>query len=407
MNKDSLNILMVVPQPFFRARGTPFSVLHRVRALVEAGHRVDMVTYPFGEDIRMSGLRIVRCAPVPGVRDIRIGPSFAKLWLDFSLYRETVKLLREEAYDVIHSHEEAAFFCGRLARKHGSRHVYDMHSSLPQQLSNFKAFNFFLIRKPFEVLEDMVLSTCDGVITICDELSEIVKSKVSGTPHELIENTADDRQVFGLGLEDRDVRAELGLGESQIILYTGTFEAYQGIDLLLESLVMVRRTHRKAHLILVGGRLSQVEKYRKLGEKLGLTEATTFTGTVHPSEIQAYLNAADLIVSPRSRGTNTPLKIYGYLRSGKPLVATDRLTHTQTLTADIASLVPASAEGFAAGIAEILSNPDRASELAFAAECWAQEHFSDELYLSRVREFYRQVCDYRRKDDNTAVPQPS
>ena len=39
----------------------------------------------------------------------------------------------------------------------------------------------------------------------------------------------------------------------------------------------------------------------------------------------------DVLVSPRSRGTNTPLKIYQYLRSGKPIVATRLLTHTQVL----------------------------------------------------------------------------
>ena len=35
-----------------------------------------------------------------------------------------------------------------------------------------------------------------------------------------------------------------------------------------------------------------------------------------------------MLVSPRSRGTNTPLKIYQYLRSGRPIVATRLLTHT-------------------------------------------------------------------------------
>ena len=42
---------MIAPQPFFRARGTPFSVLHRIRALVLLGHSVDLVTYPFGEPV--------------------------------------------------------------------------------------------------------------------------------------------------------------------------------------------------------------------------------------------------------------------------------------------------------------------------------------------------------------------
>jgi hypothetical protein len=47
---------MIAPQPFFRARGTPFSVLHRIRALVLLGHSVDLVTYPFGEPVPLDGL---------------------------------------------------------------------------------------------------------------------------------------------------------------------------------------------------------------------------------------------------------------------------------------------------------------------------------------------------------------
>jgi hypothetical protein len=55
--------------------GTPFSVLHRLKALSDLGHRVDLVTYPFGEDVVLPGLRIVRCARPPGVRSVPIGPS--------------------------------------------------------------------------------------------------------------------------------------------------------------------------------------------------------------------------------------------------------------------------------------------------------------------------------------------
>ena len=89
-----LRILMVAPQPFFRARGTPFSVLHRIRVLVEAGHKIDLITYPFGEDIEMTGLRIIRSARPPFIDDVKIGPSIAKLLLDFPLYVETVRALK-------------------------------------------------------------------------------------------------------------------------------------------------------------------------------------------------------------------------------------------------------------------------------------------------------------------------
>ena len=41
-----MRILMIAPQPFFEARGTPFSEYHRIRALADLGHSVDLVTYP-------------------------------------------------------------------------------------------------------------------------------------------------------------------------------------------------------------------------------------------------------------------------------------------------------------------------------------------------------------------------
>ena len=42
---------MIAPEPFFEPRGTPFSEYHRIRALLELGHTVDLVTYPFGRDV--------------------------------------------------------------------------------------------------------------------------------------------------------------------------------------------------------------------------------------------------------------------------------------------------------------------------------------------------------------------
>jgi SAM-dependent methyltransferase len=77
----------------------------------------------------------------------------------------------------------------------------------------------------------------------------------------------------------------------------------------------------------------------------------------------ALLDAADVLVSPRSRGTNTPLKIYQYLRSGPRHRRDVRLlTHTQVLDDSVSILTPATADGFAAGILRAgPSRRDRAS----------------------------------------------
>ena len=63
-----MKILMIAPEPFFEPRGTPFSEFHRIRALLELGHTVDLVTYPFGKDVSMPGLRVFRCLRPPFVR---------------------------------------------------------------------------------------------------------------------------------------------------------------------------------------------------------------------------------------------------------------------------------------------------------------------------------------------------
>jgi len=380
-----VRILMVAPQPFFRPRGTPFSVLHRIRALLACGHRIDLVTYPFGEDPPLEGLRIFRAARPPLVRDVKIGPSVAKLMLDGPLYWATVRALRRGTYDVLHTHEEAAFFGVGLARRHGLLHVYDMHSSLPQQLSNFKAYDLGVVRRVFEGLENRVLRTCDGVITICDDLAKVAVPRCGDTPHSMIENTGDDAQVFRD--DGRDLRVELGLEGKRVLLYTGTFEPYQGIDLLLDAFARVEG----AHLVLVGGRPFQIEEAKARARDLGVAERTTFTGQLPPSRIPGFIRLADVIVSPRTRGTNTPLKIYGYLRTGKPLVATDLHTHTQFLTPEISLLAPATVEGFADGMRRLLDDPALAARIADGARRFMDENYSDEGYVRSVGEFYERV----------------
>lgn len=395
-----LRILMVAPQPFFRARGTPFSVLHRIRALCSAGHRVDLITYPFGEDVQIDGLDIQRAARPPFVRDVKIGPSVAKVLLDIPVFLATRRALRAREYDIIHSHEEAAFFCVNLARKYELPHVYDMHSSLPQQLNTFDSYNLGPIRRVFEYLENRVLKTCDGVITICQDLADTATPVCGSVPHAMIENTADDRKAFASNSED--VRKSLGLSDKKLILYTGTFESYQGLDLLMDAMSLLARDCPSAHLMMVGGNPEQVEKYRQIAANLGLSDKVTFTGMISPSRIPAFQDASDLIVSPRSSGTNSPLKIYGYMRCGRPIVATNLFTHTQVLDDSVSLLVEPTPEGLAGGMRRFIEDPEYAASIGSAAAARAEREFSDDAYIRKVLDFYDEV-----QESSLGSPVPS
>src|SRR6266498_4810933 len=146
-----MRILMIAPQPFFTPRGTPFSIRARIQGLAALGHSVDLVTYHAGEDISLPGLRIYRTPWIPWVRKVPIGPSCTKVFLDILLFGLALSRLFSQRYDVIHTHEEAGLVGAIFARWVRAQHLYDMHSSLPQQFANFNTYNYALIVKLFEL----------------------------------------------------------------------------------------------------------------------------------------------------------------------------------------------------------------------------------------------------------------
>jgi len=381
-----VKILMIAPEPFFEPRGTPFSEFHRIRALVELGHTVDLVTYPFGKDVSIPGLRVFRSRRPPFVREVRIGPSLAKIPLDALLAITVVRRALGERYDAVHSHEEGSFISVVLAAVLGVPHLYDMHSSLPQQLTNFAFSRSRVLRRVFEVLERFVIRRSRVVIVICPHLEETVRSIDRVVPTVLIENSpgSGDTPIAGSG---QRIRQELELpATAPVVLYTGTFEAYQGLDLLFAAAAYVIARKPDVRFVLAGGRPEQIDAARADARAAGLADAVIFAGQRPADEIPAFLDAADALVSPRSSGTNTPLKIYQYLRSGRPIVATRLLTHTQVLDDAVAYLSDATAEGFGAAILEALADPDRARAVGARARQLAETKYSYEAYLTRTRQ---------------------
>jgi glycosyltransferase involved in cell wall biosynthesis len=380
-----MRILMIAPEPFFEPRGTPFSEYHRIRALLELGHTVDLVTYPFGKDVSMPGLRVFRCLRPPFVSGVRIGPSLAKVPLDLALALASLRRALSGRYDVVHSHEEGAAIGVVLSALLGIPHVYDMHSSLPQQLSNFAYSRSRLLRFVFDVFERLAVGRSRVVIVICPELQRLVEELRPGSEPILIENAPGAGDVAPTG-RAADIRAEFGFDASTpVVVYTGTFEAYQGLDLLFEAMARVKATRPDVRLLLAGGQPDQIEAARAGAAALGLADVVVFAGERPSTEIPAFLEAADALVSPRSRGTNTPLKIYQYLRAGRPIVATRLLTHTQVLDDEVAVLVEATADAFATGILRAVDDPAAARAMGERAAHLAATKYSYEAYLAKTR----------------------
>lgn len=379
---------MLAPQPFFEPRGTPFSVLGRLKALSHLGHQVDLVTYHVGQDVPIAGVTIHRTPRIPFIKSVKVGPSLAKVFLDVLVLARAVGLLLRRRYDLLHTHEEASFFGVLLARLFRVRHVYDMHSSPPQQLSNFQYTRFRPLVWLFQWLERRVIASSDAVITICPALEEHVKQVCQNARQVMIENVASEADPWAASEADgRRPRDSYPQVDSRlVVLYAGTFEPYQGLDMLLAAAAPVARQARDVLFVLVGGKPEQVQHYQSMARSLGVADHVLFTGTRPPEEVPAFIRLAHVLVSPRASGTNTPLKVYSYLRSGKPIVAADLPTHTQVLTPQVAVLVKPDPGSLAQGILSVLQDPALARRLGESARLLFQQKYSFESFVRKTEQ---------------------
>jgi glycosyltransferase involved in cell wall biosynthesis len=385
-----MKALVIAPQPFFTPRGTPFSVYYRTMVTSELGVKVDLLTYGEGQDVDLPGVRILRGPRFAFLGNVKTGPSALKLFLDLFLILRTIGLLLTNRYDFVHAHEEAVFFCRFLKPIFRFKLIYDMHSSLPQQLTNFNFTKSGFLIALFKKLEDSCLHNADAVITICPALAEYVDGLITDhEKHQLIENSIfdpvklADQNTTDNSTETIDV--PFTQGDYPVIVYAGTLEHYQGIDIMLEGFAIAHKQNPDLRMLVAGGSVPQVEHYRNLVRKLGIDQFCTLTGRVPQQVAKKMMEKATVLASPRIEGDNTPLKVYELLASGKPMFATNIYSHTQVLTDDVAFMVDPTAEGIAQGMLDSTANNDEVTKKIKNARKLYEEKYSRKVYEAKLR----------------------
>jgi len=381
-----VRILLLAPQPFFEVRGTPLAVQALVQALLGLGHEVDLLTFPQGEDVVLPHLRHLRSLKLP-VGRVRAGASLAKLVLDVPFMLEAYGRMAFGRYDVVHAVEEAAHLAAPVARFLGLPLVVDVDSSIPDQLR----YSGFARSGPLpwlaERLESHALRHAAVVVTVCTSLTEGVRAKA---PQARVFQIEDPPLVDPAQAPAPEavaaLRKSLGLGPEPIVLYSGNFEPYQGVSLLAEAAARAR----EAQFLFMGGEPNEIEALRTQAAASGAR--CVFSGKRPPTELPSFLALADVLVSPRTQGENTPFKIYTYLASGKPLVATRIPTHTQLLDDSLAWLVEASSEGLASGIRAALDRPEEAKARADAGRALIEREYSSARYREKVQRVYAELA---------------
>lgn len=336
MEKTKLRILLLAPHPFFQERGSPIDVSLVLRVLSERGDEVDVITYHEGDPFHLSNITIHRITSIPFIKNIRPGFSWKKVVCDLLLLLKSFKMVLKNKYHIVHAGEESVFIALLFKWVFKIPYVYDIDSSIAQQMVEKYPF-LSPFSGLFNFLERVAVRNSCAALPVCDALGELADGHGSKRTVVLHDISLLERKENTSAIK---LREELGV-PGVILMYSGNLESYQGIDLLLESLAIAINSpipHPDISLVIIGGSTDGIKKYREKSARLGIEKSIYFLGPQPVSDMWGYFIQADILVSPRTKGENTPMKIYSYLHSGKAVLATDLETHTQAIDHRVAML---------------------------------------------------------------------
>jgi glycosyltransferase involved in cell wall biosynthesis len=267
-------------------------------------------------------------------------------------------------------------------------YVYDMDSSIAQQLVEKQAW-LRPVSAWFDWCEAKAIRGALAVAPVCNALADLARSRGAAhsvTLHDISQLARSGREATG------SLRKRLALDGSPILMYVGNLEAYQGIDLLLEAFALAIGRGTRANLVVAGGTNCEIAAYRAKAVGFGVAERVHFIGPWPAAQLEELLAEADILTAPRIRGVNTPMKVFPYMHSGKPVLVTDLPTHTQILTPEIAMLAPPEPPGFADAIARLAGDPHLRVRLGAAGREFVERNHTFAAHERRVNELYDQVA---------------
>ena len=371
----------LAPQPFFEVRGTPLAVLHMTRALVALGHEVDLLTFPQGE-ARADERDPPPAQPASAGGPREGGPSFAKMALDVPFLIEAAFRLAFGRYDVVHAVEEAAHLVAPFARLLRVPLVMDVDSSIPDQLrySGFAGRGpiLWLARGPRDARPAPLRRGSHGV-------HEPHRGRQGpGAAGARVPGRRPSARRSGPSRRARtpcsSCAGSLALSSLPVVLYSGNFEPYQGVELLIDAAALVPG----AQLLLMGGEPAEIARMRERTRVLGSLERCCFAGKRPPTELPAFLALATSSPPRASRARTRPSRSTPTWPRASRSWPTRIATHTQLLDDTTAFLVEPTPPAFASGLRQALEQPQEASARADRGYALVARDYSVARYREKI-----------------------
>ncbi|EYF03025.1 glycosyltransferase [Chondromyces apiculatus] len=346
------------------------------------------------------GIPHFRTQPLQG----KTPPLVREARLMAALERRVETAIQEWQPDVVHAHSPMlvglpALYAARRAKLPLVYEVRDLWENASVDRGKFKEDSI-----PYRATagaENVVFKSAEATVTICEALRNALVSRVRDPNALHVVANGADSDKFVPREDSAAARERYGLQGKRVIGYIGTFQPYEGLDLLIESMSEIARAIPEAHLVITGAH-GQEEQLKALTRERGLDNLVTFTGRVPHDQVYDLYSIASLMAYPRIRTRTTelttPLKPLEAMSMERPVIVSD--------VPAMGELVRDGETGFtfragdvhhlAQRIVAVLQDPERLQEVGRNARAWILQERDWQTLLSRYASIYEQAIATRK-----------
>lgn len=385
---------MIAPMPFLEDRGAPLRVYGEAKGLLELGHQVDIVCYHLGRKVQ-DPIGIQRILRIPWYNRISPGANYHKLYLDALLFFKTMSVNKSKNFDVLHAHLHEGAAIAQFMRlfKIDKPIVFDAQGSLTGEMtahgfltsSSFMSRFWRLVERKIYDGSGIILASSQHLMEMLSSEYNISKEKIRFIPDGV------DTEFFNPNRFDgEEIRRKYDLANHNVIVFTGVFSRYQGLNFLIEKVIPnVIKERPETKFLLVG---YPEDEFKKLAQNVGVERSIVFTGKQKFDDIPKFLAAADIAITPKFMEMGEAnLKLFTYMAMGLPTISFNYPYNEQILRDSGLTTKPGGSEEFSDAIIKLLDHPKKRKEMGIKGRTISENEYSWVAVARKILEAYIEV----------------
>ncbi len=396
------SVAMVAACPFPSNWGTPGAIREMSQTLAEFGHNINVVTYPFGEDLPVGKVKIWRLPywrKKP--RSLYSGPSLEKILLDLLLVFELCRVIRRERIQIIHAHNYEGVLIGIIAKLFTGRLLlYNASNLMSDELPSYGFIKPVFVAKALARLLDwLVPKFPDQFIAVSKELRAALTTRGIPDARVALVPCGISPEMFERP-NPEPLRARFRVGTRPVVMYTGINSPLQRIDYLLRAFWLVLQHEPNALLMVVSPLEKDPDfgKNQSLARSLGIGDSVIWVEGHKLTQLADYLEMATVTVIPRPNVPGHPIKLLNSMAAGKPTVCFAGAAKGVEHMHDAFVVADHNWEQLGKAIVTVLRDPELAKRLGSNARDTAIKNFTWKELCKKIEVSYDTVTQTPRRD---------